>query len=450
MATSQTNLRFCADGGAVVGGRTLIPADLCEYQHPAVNTHIGCNRLRCQSCGAWVRFGPPGLVAETDARPHLAELVGAETWDGLDFLEERADLYRLYVCQCTAWVETATFFTADPDADPMAHPSLPWACAGHEVPELPISLRDHELAAAADVDQTLEKMLAGWSPHGRDGGLYDGPARWVIWLYAFLLGRPEADALSRRLAEHTSDPSPELLGRVLFFFTHFPRASGVERVIDRASHEIERIAVGYAIPESFQSPTMIDVLVARRERRDEPPDALDRQAADVLHRALLLPLDDLSQEQIGPTEADRYAERMRAGDEALSEEQLAAIESYRRTLQQARGDDLLKGLLEARAHLRAFDASDLRWLADHIDQVERAGPGRWEAVLSLLAAWSRADSELEHWMVIGTIRLIESELVPVAQVRQWVSDHAGPVDAWALPVTVALDRKARSQIKPVE
>jgi hypothetical protein len=434
----------------VVGGRTLIPADLCEYQHPAVNKHIGCNRLRCRSCGAWVRFGPPGLVAEKDARPHLAELVAAESWDGLDYLEQRADLYRLYVCQCTAWVESAVYWTDDPDADPMAHASLPWACDGHDVPELPISLRDHELAALADVDETLEKMLRGWSPHGRDGGLYDGPVRWAIWLYTYLLGRPEADALSRQLAERVSDPSPELLGRVLFFFTHFPRASGVEKVIDRASDEIERIAVGCAIPESARSPTLIDVLVARREHRGEPQDTLDRRAADVLRRALLLPLGDLSHEEIGPTEADRYAERMRAGNEALSEEQLAAIESYRRTLQQARGRDLLKGVLEAREHLRAFDADDLRWLADHVDQVERAGPGRWEAVLSLLAAWSRADSDLEHWMVIGAVRLIESELVPVAQVRQWVSDHAGPVDAWALPVTVALDRKARSQIKPVE
>ena len=82
--------RLCALGGYLTAP-TKTPPLVCERGLHALG--VGCNRLRCHDCGAWVR------------------------WDGA-----------AWVCDCRV-AEVRDVYLARQDHD--GPPELPWACAGH-------------------------------------------------------------------------------------------------------------------------------------------------------------------------------------------------------------------------------------------------------------------------------------------------------------------------------
>ncbi len=416
----MSQLRFCHEGGRVTGGKLPIPDDLAEYQRPWVEARVGCNRLKCKECGAWVRHGPPGVVAVDNARPHLAEIYAAEDWLELDCIKEDSTNYRLYICKCMAWAGTMDYMMADPD--PGYHdPVLPWVCAGHPVPKLPVELSGEVFSSETDIAALVDRIMDGWNPHPMLNAIGKGPALALIWTYAYLLGLPDADSFSRACAARLSDPDPAVVGRALHLFTRFPRADGVTIILDRAERLLRRVTVAYAVPERGYA-TEIEVFAARLEGQTDPADEDYRRVMALFQRVLLAPLDNLSADTVGELEVD---DRERTSLASLLE-------------------DLPGRMLRQLSRTSAFAAeNDLEWLAEHAVEIERAGPNRWQTVLGILVSADRTrQEEFGHLIVVAGIALIESGLVDLGELRAWVVK--GRPRAWVLPIQSAIDERVGS------
>ena len=373
---------------------------------------MGCNRLKCTQCGAWVRHGPPGVVAVDDVRPHLAEIYEAEDWGELACLKQDLKIYRLYLCRCMAWAGTKDYMMGDPDPSHL-DPVLPWLCNGHPVPELPIQFDGDVLSAETDMALFVDRIMGGWSPHPMLKVVGKGPSLALIWTYSYLLGLPEADAFSRACAARLSDPDPAIVGRALHLFTRFPRAEGVADLFDRAERHPERVTVGYAVPErGYQR--IIEVLAARLDRGRHPIDDVHVRVMDLFQRLLLTPLKDLSTETVGELETDDLWE------------------------------DQPGRMLNRLFGTSAFATEgDLEWLANHAVEIVRVGPPRWRPVLGFLVSADRSrKAEFGHLVVVAGIALAQSGLVDLAELREWVT--RGRPRAWVLPIQAAIDELADS------
>src|SRR5262245_59968207 len=93
--------RRCAYGGLLVEAKTRLPSDLCEYFCRETLVLLGCNRLRCERCGEWVR-NQPRLALEEGVPRDIPALFASQAWTDLPFVYRSRDL-RLYACRCTVW-----------------------------------------------------------------------------------------------------------------------------------------------------------------------------------------------------------------------------------------------------------------------------------------------------------------------------------------------------------
>src|SRR5690348_14316225 len=97
--------RSCDGRGLLVDGDHRLPADLCEYFNESVGVPVGCNRLRCSRCEAWVHGGPPGLTLRPDLLPDTTALYASNRWLDLPFIVRRRPTasierkVRLYACR---------------------------------------------------------------------------------------------------------------------------------------------------------------------------------------------------------------------------------------------------------------------------------------------------------------------------------------------------------------
>jgi hypothetical protein len=124
--------RVCFLGGWLVKAETRLPLDPSEVlpRQPEV---FGCNRLRCESCGAWVRSGAPHLglrgkrdLADFDVARALHATVD---WETLPFVERSAGT-RLYACRC-CFFEVFEDSPVGGEKDSPNDPYVSWWCAGH-------------------------------------------------------------------------------------------------------------------------------------------------------------------------------------------------------------------------------------------------------------------------------------------------------------------------------
>lgn len=431
----MSELRYCELGGAVVNGKRPISTDASVYKHPATGPLYGCNRLRCGTCGEWVRHGPPGLVGKGDLRPHREALFEEVDWSSSPLLEKQDPSYRLYACRCTVWMEVTVHPMVDPDPD-VDSPSLPWACQGHPPPTLPATVGETTLSAETDFESLVDRILTGWSPYepARDGD--DGPATWLARLYSYLLGLPEAERLSAAVSRHLDEDDPKRFGRVLLFFTKFPRATGVDAVIRKVSRQIERIAVGYGLPEDNEPASGLALLASRLEARASPPDEIDRSALNAFKEALLLPVSELSNEVVGRTGADRVFAKLPGMTDSMAKMLAARTEKKRA--------DLPLKVLSSLNLRRAFSEDDQLWLANHIVEIEKASPGRWKPIIEALVGLHRVDVRAYgHLALIAGTRLIESGEVSRDQIRDWVQAYSHSRDAWAPPLLKKLRRYSK-------
>lgn len=436
----MNELRYCAGGGSVGGGDARIPEDLSEYQYPTLSATVGCNRLKCSSCGAWVRHGPPGLVAKDDVRPHLAEVYEADDWTELPYLEQRdIPSHRLYVCRCSAWAGARDYLMADPDPDPFSQPQLPWRCGGHPTPKLPIQLEETTISSEDDVVDLVDRILGGWCPRKLDEEGKQTPALWLTWTYAYLLGSSHADAFSRACAARLADSDEATVGRVLRFFRCVPEAQGVGDVVDMAATDPKKVTIGYAVPERWDYSTVLDVLIARLTSDQSTSGEIDTRAVEVIQQVLSTPRSKLSRKPAGTLDLPAvYEKALRKKGRSAQVARKLAGGLKDSTLTRLREAPLT--LLDDLAGTTAFDESQLRWLADHVIDIEKAWPKRWKAVLSHLVTADRIrEEELGHLVVVAGITLVQSGLVPAAKLREWI-ESSGSGEAWALPIMIAIDK----------
>lgn len=433
--------RFCADQGLLVDGVTRLAADPCEYYDKAVRALVGCSQLRCVSCGAWVRGGAPGLTLKENAVVDTALLYAAPSWVDLPFVERRKPALRnetaarLYACKCLRW-EATRVDCIENDHDSPNDPELPWRCAGHHPPTLPVTLGDLTITETSECASLVSAILDGWCPRPLEiaHGNGDGPSVWLGWMYAYLKGLPLAEELSSAIADRIDDRDPLVVGRVLFFFARFASASGIERLIARAEADPHQIAVGSPIPEYYEVPTLWDVLLARTEHHD-------RRSGGLVRRVLVLPLSTLSHADLGSTslvECERQL-RSRMGWDLQSDFARGWLEDYARLKKSERVDVVANDLGRSSG---AFDDPDMRlFIADHIVEIDAAAPGRWRQAMNLLSDWLHKP-ELGHLIVVAGAHLIEAGHVSADEIRAWIVErraYGWVDDAWVLPLEAMLD-----------
>lgn len=441
--------RVCVDRGLLVDGDTRLANDPCEYFDERVRALVGCSRLRCASCGAWVRGGPPGLTIKDGASIDAAKLYAAPSWAELPAFEQRApalkieNRVRFYACMCSRWEATQIDRLAN-EHDSPNDPDLPWACAGHPPPELPITLGDLALAARADWAAIVRKILEGSCPRAlelrHDDG--DGPSVWLGWLYVYLRGLSAADDFSSAIADRIGDAAPLVVGRVLFFFARFPGAKGIDRLVARAESDVHRVAIGYPIPEHYKASTLWDVLAARLAQRTKGNE-LDARVDALVRRVLVLPLASLSHADLGSTslvESERQL-RARMGWDLNSELAKTWLDDYARLKASERIDVVADELGRSPG---AFDDSDLRqFMADHILEIDAAAKGRWKLVMDRLSDWLHKPEE-GHLIVVAGARVIQAKLGSADEFRAWIKARRsyGWVDnAWVLPLETMLEQR---------
>lgn len=389
--------RYCDSGGLLVGAAARLPDDPCEYHLAAVHVPSGCNHMRCNRCQAFVRAGDAGRGF--DVRPVAATFYEAADWGALTV--PRSDA-RVYACRCAVWESTSHGEAIDREGDDATGPHMDWACAGHPTPELPQDLQGLEVGADSDWPALVARILGGACPRALGAGV-EGPGLWLGWLYAWLLGTPEANALSQALAERADDPDALVRGRVLHFFSRFGRAAGFDKLLATAERSPGLTLESVRIPEHYASLSLFDVLLAHLEGSRRRNDPRDVRAGEALRKAMITPLP--------------------AGTE-----------------------DLVKAALERLSS--AFEDADLhQWMAENAAAIERAGHGRWRPVMDLLAGWFKKP-QLGHLIVIGGVALMREHAIPPADLRGWIDSararHRWVDDAWVLPLRSVVDDAERS------
>lgn len=125
-------MNTCARSGYLVDATSTLPAD-ASMVHVERLTVVGCTRIRCDGCGAFVR-NVPGLAFRTRAdQPHatLSELYDTKDLASSPLLHATEPDFRLYLCRCNRWLESSAHACREPDLDPLTDPQMPWRCAGH-------------------------------------------------------------------------------------------------------------------------------------------------------------------------------------------------------------------------------------------------------------------------------------------------------------------------------
>ena len=443
----MTHERVCSSRGLLVDGDTRLATDPCEFNDDAVLAPVGCGRLRCASCGAWVRAGAPGLTIKDGTSIDAATLYAAASWANVPAFEQRKPALRnesrarFYACKCSRW-EATRVDRIDNEHDSPNDPEIPWSCAGHPLPELPIRLGDLMVGGTIDVAGLVRKVLAGSCPRALElpMRLGDGPGVWLGWLYTYLRGLPLAETFASAIAGKIDDADPAVVGRVLFFFTRFPHAAGIDHLVARAGADVHRVAVGYPIPEHYKVPTVWDVLAARLALRTAG-DALDARVEAVVRRALVVPLASLSHADLGSTnlvEQERQL-RVKQGWDVNSDFAKQSIDDYAK-LKNSERIDVVANELERSPG--AFDDPELRvFLADHIFEIDAAAKGRWKLVMERLSDWLNKP-EQGHLIVIAGARVIEAKLASADEVRAWIQSrraYGWVNDAWVLPLEGILE-----------
>ena len=439
--------RVCADRGLLVDGDTRLATDPSEYYDNAVRALVGCSRLRCASCGAWVRGGPPWLTVKKGVGLDPAQLYAAPKWADLPSMERRTPALRnetalrLYACKCSRW-EATRVDRIDNEHDSPNDPDLPWACAGHPPPELPVTLGDLTIAVTTKPADVVSKILAGSCPRALEipHGDGDGPSVWLGWLYVYLKGLPLADELCSAIANRIDDADPHVVGRVLYFFSRFPRAKGIEVLVARAEADLHRVAVGYPIPEHYHAPTLWDVLVSRLEHLDER----DARVDAIVRRVLVLPLASLSHADLGSTslvECERQL-RARMGWDLNSDFAKKWMDDYARRKQSERIDVVGAELGRSPG---AFDDAEVRsFIADHIVEIDAAAKGRWQQAMTLLTDWFHKP-EQGHLIVVAGARVIRAKLASADEIRAWIQarrSYGWVDDAWVRPLEDMLEQRS--------
>ncbi len=394
-----------------------------------------------------MRGGPPGLGLKENAKVDLRVLLAAPDWSALPFIEEPYALHnrtRLYACTCTYWAAEKVA-PIDNDHDLDSDPDVPWACAGHPAPSLPLELNALEIRDVTKWDQLVDKILSGSCPREleRRDALGPEPALWLVWLYAYLHGLMVNDQLSAAIADRIEDLDPQVVGRVLYFFVQFPRATGIEKLVARAETDLHRVFIGYPIPEHPPVFSLWSILAARLEQAPKPRDALDAHVQSLVDRLVFLPLSTLPHDDLGPTGPLEF-ERQRRKRLGWDDDTVNFVVDDFARLRKSERTDVIGYQIGRSSHI--FAAPEMRvFLADNILKLDAAAPGRWRSVMNLLSDWLHKPAQ-GYLLVVAGARVIEAGLTTPDELRAWIQGrraYGWVNDAWVLPLESMLDERSR-------
>jgi hypothetical protein len=222
-------MNVCYLDGFLVNSQLTVAKDPAD-SHFFGLAMLGCNRIRCKQCKAWIRSAAGLNLAKPSEKIDVAALY--ETTDlATSPLLIASALFRLYLCRCHTWSEGSHRALNDPDADEtFQSPGLPWKCDGHPLVELPhpfdgIVIEDGNLA------ELVRRSLHGWTPP--DAYTEDRPrALWAIRMYVRLAQTKWQDVVARTAVSCLDDPEPAVRARALQFFFSLELPVGMQRALE--------------------------------------------------------------------------------------------------------------------------------------------------------------------------------------------------------------------------
>lgn len=214
---AMPTLNFCHGGGYVAAVAQPPPDEPLDYDAPGLTVR-GCNRLRCQGCGAWVRYvfnlqlkrwPTPAERTELYERPDLAASP----------LLRRASA-RLYLCRCHVHEALEANSLLDDSAGPAPDAATQasgiyrdWACAGHPLSTLPRRIDGIEVTLDNVGNVTLHALRGSLLPSAAAAEPW--PGLWAARLYVRLAKTPPQGAVLATINAALTDPSPEVRGAAL-------------------------------------------------------------------------------------------------------------------------------------------------------------------------------------------------------------------------------------------
>jgi hypothetical protein len=120
----------CYEGGSVGGPDIPLPADPARYKRDEGDL-VACNRLRCPTCGVWVRHLDRHRLAGPMSAADKQELYDAPYPENTRFVGVggAGTDFRVYFCRCTAH-SVGGYETVELT-------DYGWSCGGHPQPAQP-------------------------------------------------------------------------------------------------------------------------------------------------------------------------------------------------------------------------------------------------------------------------------------------------------------------------
>jgi hypothetical protein len=181
---------------------------------------------------------------------------------------------------------------ADPHPDPEFDVELPWECAGHPMPTLPLLVDGVEIDTDTDLAALADEVIASGAPDGALALYQDFPAAWLVRLYVRLHGLREADVLSRHLAARLVGGDPATRGAALVFWGCQARADGFDQILALGEAlSCAEAARDYLTPHGSRhtATSLLASLTARLALSAHDENDLDRRTLALIRRYLLEP-----------------------------------------------------------------------------------------------------------------------------------------------------------------
>jgi hypothetical protein len=203
----------CRGGGRLVPADGHLPTAPWEFDADPACYVVGCNRLRCGSCGQLVQVRGPWRLLRGDIEwptAHADPAWPTGTTGGV----EHDPTVRLYICACQGWVaDRVRAPELSMDWEPfLGEEAPPWSCDGHPPVTLPWAVDgvvwgDPE-GAAALTRQALEGALASVPRF-----LQAEPSAWLVRCERLLGHTKLAGVIRRVCANSLGDPDAKVRAR---------------------------------------------------------------------------------------------------------------------------------------------------------------------------------------------------------------------------------------------
>lgn len=222
-------MNFCPDGGFIVDGDGEVPDDPTAHAHELLPA-VGCNRLRCSTCGVIVRTARGVALDNREvSKPAVYEAPDITKAPGM---VSTLPAFRFYICRDHALIAKEWSRLDEKDPDVRVDLGVPWRCSGHPVVELPHTFDGVVVNGDADlVDLVNRAAKQRFVPPGAPAEVRRG-AVWLARLYHWLEGSRWQDVLAGAAAALLDDADAKVRGYALQFFVSAPALQGMRRVLE--------------------------------------------------------------------------------------------------------------------------------------------------------------------------------------------------------------------------